>query len=90
MFKTPPKNKATEVTNESNENEAQEERFGSLIDLSRTINVGNRPIIERHDLSGPSRSIEALNTQLDENAVAYEIGLFLMQVCHRLTCQFSK
>ena len=89
MFKTPPNNKATKATKEANGNETREPGFGSMIDLSRTINVGNRPIIERHELPGPSRSIEApmplRMSYLDRKSLVQDRrGQFLMLVCHHL------
>ena len=73
MFKTPPKNPAEEAANPANANEAAGQRFGSINDISRTINVKKRAEILRVEQLGQSRSVEALNAQLDDNAVGYEL-----------------
>ena len=72
MYKTPPKNKGTEAANEPNPNEGSNQRFGSVNDLSRTINVANSQMLLGIERPVQSRSMEDVNKQLDANAVDYE------------------
>ena len=75
MFKTPPPSKEGEAQAEgaAGKNSPERTRFGSTIDLSRTINVQPRPDRREKRAMMQSPSLEMLNAQLEKNEVSYEL-----------------